>query len=67
MNETGGTWLIFLVKIVSGIIFVLVGLLVFYKSIKTIRRDGLSVGFIEIVSGIVLLFIGILIFLGYFS
>ena len=59
--------MIFLVKILSGIIFILLGLVFFYKSIETFRREGKSTGFIEIIGGIVFIAIGILIFVGYIS
>ena len=54
-------------KIASGIIFILLGIVFLYKSIESVRREGVSTGIIEIVSGIVFITIGILIFLGYIS
>ena len=55
-----------ILKIVAGIIFSLLGLFVFYKGIRTIRRKG-SGGFIEIFTGIGFVIIGFLILLGYIS
>ena len=59
--------MIFAAKILSGIIFILLGIMFMYKSIESIRREGISTGIIETVSGIAFIIIGILVFLGYIS
>ena len=54
-------------KILASIIFILLGVLVFYKSIKTTRAKGIGNSFIEIITGIGFVIIGLLILLGYIS
>jgi hypothetical protein len=54
-------------KILVGLIFNLLGILVFCRGVKLIRRKGLGEGFIEVISGIAFIIIGLLIWLGYIS
>ena len=56
-----------LLKIIAGAIFNALGFLVFYKSIRTIRRKGLGDNLIDIFTGAGFVFIGLLIWFGYFS
>ena len=53
-------------KILAGIIFILLGVLVLYKGIRTTRLKG-DGGFIEIFAGTGFVIIGLLIWLGYIS
>jgi hypothetical protein len=50
-----------------GLIFKLLGILVFIKGVQTTRRKGLGEGFVEIIGGIAFVVIGLLIWLGYIS
>jgi hypothetical protein len=54
-------------KILVGLIFNLLGALVFYRGVRLIMRKGLGEGFIEVISGIAFIIIGLLIWLGYIS
>ena len=54
-------------KILAGLIFNALGVLVFIKGAGVIRRKGFREGYIEIVSGIAFIIIGLLIWLGYIS
>ena len=55
-----------IIKILAGTIFILLGVLVLYKGIRTTRLKG-SGGFIEIATGIGFVIIGLLIWLGFIS
>jgi hypothetical protein len=57
----------FLLKIMAGAIFNLLGVLVLYKGIRTCRFKGIGQGFVEIIAGSVFLLIGLLIWTGYIS
>ena len=54
-------------KLLAGVIFILLGVLVIYKSIGTTRLKGIGEGFIEIIGGIAFVIIGSLILLGYIN
>ena len=54
-------------KIAAGLVFNLLGVLVFYKGIRLIRSKGIGEGFVEIISGIAFVLIGLLIWTGYIS
>jgi len=56
-----------LLKILAGLIFNLLGVLVVYKGIKTIRSEGFKEGLIDIFIGLGFLLIGLLIWAGYIS
>ena len=52
-------------KIIVGAIFILLGALVLYKSVKTIRKKGLWEGSVEIVIGIGFVLLGLIMWSGY--
>ena len=56
-----------LLKILAGLIFNLLGVLVVYKGIKTIRSEGFKEGLIDIFIGFGFVLIGLLIWAGYIS
>ena len=57
----------FLLKIIAGAIFNLLGVLVIYKGIRISRVKGIREGFIDIFAGSAFLLIGLLIWTGYIS
>ena len=56
-----------ILKILTGVIFNLMGILVLYKGIKTTRLKGIGESFIGIIAGIGFIFIGLLVWTGYIS
>jgi hypothetical protein len=54
-------------KIIAGTVFILIGVLVLFKAIRTCLRKGIGEGFIDIITGIGFLLIGLLIWNGYIS
>jgi putative Ca2+/H+ antiporter (TMEM165/GDT1 family) len=56
-----------LLKILAGTIFNLLGLMVMYKGVKTIRSEGIKAGFIDIIIGLGFVLIGLLIWTGFIS
>ena len=54
-----------ILKIIAGLIFNLLGVLVLYKGIRITSSKGLGNSFIDIATGIGFIFIGFLIWLGY--
>ena len=54
-----------IIKILAGTIFILLGVLVFYKGIRTTRSKGIGNSFVDILTGAGFIFIGSLIALGY--
>ena len=54
------------IKILAGLIFNLLGALILYKGVRTIRKKGAG-GFIELFAGIGFAIIGLLILIGYIS
>ena len=54
-------------KILAGLIFCLLGILVFIKGLREIRTKGIRLSSIDMTAGVVFLFIGLLIWLGYFG
>jgi hypothetical protein len=54
-------------KIMAGTIFNLLGLMVAYKGVKTIRSEGMKEGFIDIIIGLGFVLIGLLIWTGFIS
>jgi len=57
----------FVYRIIAGIIFNLLGVLVCYKGIRGSRLKGIKEGFIEIIAGLAFILIGLLILTGYIS
>jgi hypothetical protein len=55
-----------LLKILAGTIFNLLGLMVLFKGVKTIRSEGIKEG-IDIIIGLGFVLIGLLIWNGYIS
>ena len=55
------------IKIVAGLIFNLLGILVSYKGVKTTRQKGIGESFIELIAGTGFIVIGLLIWMGYIS
>jgi hypothetical protein len=52
---------------IAGTIFNLLGVLVFYKGIRTCRFKGIGEGFIDLIIGLGFVLIGLLIWTGYIS
>ena len=54
-------------KIIAGLVFNLLGVLVFYKGIRTTRLKGIGDSFVDLITGLAFVLIGLLIWTGYIS
>ena len=54
-------------KIIAGVVFNLLGVLVVYKGIRTTRSKGIGDSFIDFITGLAFALIGLLILTGYIS
>ena len=57
----------YLLRIIVGTIFNLIGLLVLYKGIKICRSKGIGEGFVDLIISFGFILIGLLIWTGYIA
>ena len=56
-----------ILKIIAGLIFILLGILVFYRGIHNARQKAAGDRAIDLIAGIGFIIIGLLVWLGYIS
>jgi hypothetical protein len=57
----------YLLRIMAGTIFNLIGVLVLYKGIKICRSKGMGEGFIDLIISLAFILIGLLVWTGFIA